>query len=70
MLKEKNLNLFEKNLNENDIEFLKMIEEYGINHNKKKDFSTSLKKIQKDKLEHLCGMKKINKENYFNYINV
>jgi hypothetical protein len=70
MLKEKNLNLFEKTLNENDIKFLKMIEEYGINHDKKKDFSISLKKIQKDKLEHLCGMKKINKENYFNYTNV
>ena len=70
MLKDKNLNLLNLNLDNNELNFLRIIEDYGFTHSKKKDFSKSLKIIQKDKLEHLCGMKKINKENYFNYTNV
>ena len=70
MLKEKNLNLLNLNLDKNEHKFLKIIEDYGINHSKKKDFSKSLKIIQKDKLEHLYGIKNVNKENDFICLNL
>ena len=70
MLKEKNLNLLNLNLDKNEHKFLKLIEDYGINHSKKKDFSKCLKIIQKDKLEHLCDNKNVNKENDFICLNL
>ena len=70
MLNDKNLNLLNLNLDKNEHKFLKIIEDYGINHSKKKDFSKCLKIIQKDKLEHLCGNKNVNKENDFICLNL
>ena len=70
MLKDKNLNLLNLNLDNNELNFLRIIEDYGFTHSKKKDFSKSLKIIQKDKLEHLYGIKNVNKENNFISINL
>ena len=70
MLNDKNLNLLNLNLDNNELNFLRIIEDYGFTHSKKKDFSKSLKIIQKDKIKYLSRNNNINKENNFICVNL